>query len=238
MRAFSSALDAIPLALAENSGLSPIETLTEIRSRHVNEKNSKLGIDCNGRGENGEHFLFLAYSMLIVFVDMRKQFVYDPLISKRQQYLLATQLVRAVLKIGKRLSVLFPVFQINLVQTMSSRQVKPTNRGIMIMYLIYQITSLCRYGDKFAEHGSCPSAQLNCQLAREIPVWSLFSHLWATSLEASNILQCGEHSTSAVFLIDKGRQKDISELPHVTCNLIGNSKQRQRRANVNYTTYG
>jgi hypothetical protein len=32
---------------------------------------------------------------------MKKQFVYDPLISKRQQYLLATQLVRAVLKIGK-----------------------------------------------------------------------------------------------------------------------------------------
>ena len=32
--------------------------------------------------------------------DMKEQFVYDPLISKRQQYLLATQLVRAVLKIG------------------------------------------------------------------------------------------------------------------------------------------
>jgi len=83
MRAFSSALDAIPLALAENSGLSPIETLTNVRSRQVLEKNSRLGIDCNGRGEN----------------DMKKQFVYDPLISKRQQYLLATQLVRAVLKI-------------------------------------------------------------------------------------------------------------------------------------------
>lgn len=34
-------------------------------------------------------------------LDMREQFVYDPLISKRQQYLLATQLVRAVLKIGE-----------------------------------------------------------------------------------------------------------------------------------------
>ena len=30
---------------------------------------------------------------------MRNQFVVDPLISKRQQYLLATQLVRAILKI-------------------------------------------------------------------------------------------------------------------------------------------
>jgi len=83
MRAFSTALDAVPLALAENSGLLPIETLAEIKSRQINEGDTKLGIDCNGRGEN----------------DMRKQFVYDPLISKRQQYLLATQLVRAVLKI-------------------------------------------------------------------------------------------------------------------------------------------
>lgn len=83
MRAFSSALDAIPLALAENSGLSPIETLAEVKSRQVTENNPRLGIDCSGRGEN----------------DMKKQFVYDPLISKRQQYLLATQLVRAVLKI-------------------------------------------------------------------------------------------------------------------------------------------
>ncbi|KII85023.1 hypothetical protein PLICRDRAFT_56969 [Plicaturopsis crispa FD-325 SS-3] len=83
MRAFASALDSVPLALAENSGLSPIETLTEVKSRQVTENNSRLGIDCNGRGNN----------------DMKDQFVYDPLISKRQQYLLATQLVRAVLKI-------------------------------------------------------------------------------------------------------------------------------------------
>ncbi|KZV72992.1 hypothetical protein PENSPDRAFT_750468 [Peniophora sp. CONT] len=83
MRAFASALDAIPLALAENSGFSPIETLQEVKSRQVREGNPQLGVDCNGRGEN----------------DMKKQFVYDPLISKRQQYLLATQLVRAVLKI-------------------------------------------------------------------------------------------------------------------------------------------
>ncbi|KAH7911517.1 chaperonin Cpn60/TCP-1 family [Hygrophoropsis aurantiaca] len=83
MRSFAAALDAVPLALAENSGLSPIETLAEVKSRQVTEGNSRLGIDCSGRGEN----------------DMKKQFVYDPLISKRQQYLLATQLVRAVLKI-------------------------------------------------------------------------------------------------------------------------------------------
>ena len=53
MRAFASALDAIPLALAENSGLSPIETLTEVKSRQVKEGSPTLGIDCLGKDENG-----------------------------------------------------------------------------------------------------------------------------------------------------------------------------------------
>jgi hypothetical protein len=34
-----------------------------------------------------------------VGIDMKQQHVFDPLLAKRQQYLLATQLVRAVLKI-------------------------------------------------------------------------------------------------------------------------------------------
>lgn len=53
MRAFASALDAVPLALAENSGLSPIETLAEVKSRQVKEGTSVLGIDCLGRGDSG-----------------------------------------------------------------------------------------------------------------------------------------------------------------------------------------
>ncbi|CAE6443854.1 unnamed protein product, partial [Rhizoctonia solani] len=75
MRAFASALDAVPLALAENSGLSPIETLAEVKSKQINDNIHTYGIDCNHRNN----------------IDMKKQFVYDPLISKRQQYLLATQ---------------------------------------------------------------------------------------------------------------------------------------------------
>ena len=54
MRAFSAALDAVPLALAENSGLSPIETLTDVKSRQVKESNSQLGIDCLSKGNNSE----------------------------------------------------------------------------------------------------------------------------------------------------------------------------------------
>ncbi|KAI9829157.1 MAG: T-complex protein 1 subunit epsilon [Thelocarpon impressellum] len=84
MRAFADALDAVPMALAENSGLSPIETLASIKSRQVTEKNSRLGVDCMQTGSN----------------DMREAFVIDPLIGKRQQLLLATQLCRMVLKIN------------------------------------------------------------------------------------------------------------------------------------------
>jgi hypothetical protein len=54
MRAFAEALDAVPMALAENSGLSPIETLANIKSRQVKEKNSRLGVDCMMTGSNGE----------------------------------------------------------------------------------------------------------------------------------------------------------------------------------------
>ena len=92
MRAFATALDAVPLALAENSGLSPIETLAEVKSRQVNEGNSQLGIDCAGKGTN----------------DMKAQFVWDPAVSKRQQFLLATQLVRAILKIDDVVSLPHP----------------------------------------------------------------------------------------------------------------------------------
>lgn len=56
MRAFADALDAVPLALSENSGLSPIETLAAIKSRQVKEKNSRLGVDCMSTGSNGKRF--------------------------------------------------------------------------------------------------------------------------------------------------------------------------------------
>ena len=54
MRAFADALDAVPMALAENSGLSPIETLANIKSRQAKEKNYRLGVDCMQTGSNGK----------------------------------------------------------------------------------------------------------------------------------------------------------------------------------------
>jgi len=88
VRAFADALDAIPVALAENSGLPPIESLADVKSRQIKENNPRLGIDCNHRDEN----------------DMKKQMVYDSLHHKQQQFLLATQVVKMILKIDDVIS--------------------------------------------------------------------------------------------------------------------------------------
>jgi len=82
-RAFSIALESIPLALAENSGLHPIETLSELKSRQVAEKRPSLGVDCMLTGDS----------------DMKNHNVVESLHSKKQQILLATQLVKMILKI-------------------------------------------------------------------------------------------------------------------------------------------
>ena len=83
MRAFADALDAVPTALAENSGLPPIETVADIKAQQLKEKNPVLGVDCKEVGTN----------------DMKSQGVFETLIGKQQQILLATQVVKLILKI-------------------------------------------------------------------------------------------------------------------------------------------
>jgi len=82
-RAFSDALEAVPLALAENCGLEPIATLTDIKSRQVAEDNPALGVNCMEMGTS----------------DMKEQSVIETLHSKKSQIQLATQLVKMILKI-------------------------------------------------------------------------------------------------------------------------------------------
>jgi len=83
MRSFADALDNIPMALAENSGLNPIVALSDVKSQQVKENNPRLGIDCLKKGTN----------------DMKSQNVIETLLAKKQQISLATQLVRMILKI-------------------------------------------------------------------------------------------------------------------------------------------
>uniref|UniRef100_A0AAY4AEB8 T-complex protein 1 subunit epsilon n=1 Tax=Denticeps clupeoides TaxID=299321 RepID=A0AAY4AEB8_9TELE len=54
MRAFADALEVIPMALAENSGMNPIQTMTEVRARQLKESNPALGIDCLHLSTNGK----------------------------------------------------------------------------------------------------------------------------------------------------------------------------------------
>lgn len=82
-RAFSEALEAIPMALAENAGLSSVDALAEAKALQLSEKNSAIGIDCMNRGT----------------CDMKIQNVIESLKSKTQQIFLATQLVKMILKI-------------------------------------------------------------------------------------------------------------------------------------------
>eukprot|EP00112_Aurelia_sp_Birch-Aquarium-sp1_P007665 Seg1837.7 transcript_id=Seg1837.7/GoldUCD/mRNA.D3Y31 product="T-complex protein 1 subunit epsilon" protein_id=Seg1837.7/GoldUCD/D3Y31 len=83
MHAFADTLETVPLALAENSGFSPIETVSDVRSRQISTNNPRLGIDCLNKGTN----------------DMKEQHVIETLHGKKQQISLATQLVRMILKI-------------------------------------------------------------------------------------------------------------------------------------------
>merc|ERR1712113_992501 len=75
-RAFADALESVPLALAENSGLDPINTLTEIKASQVAQNNPALGVNCNDRST----------------CDMKEQSVIETH-SKKSQIQLATQLV-------------------------------------------------------------------------------------------------------------------------------------------------
>merc|ERR1712078_824752 len=83
LRAFAHALEQIPMILAANSGMNPIEEITKLKARQLLEKNPYLGVDCSGDSTN----------------DMRLKNVFETLIGKKHQLSLATQACRMILKI-------------------------------------------------------------------------------------------------------------------------------------------
>jgi len=50
VRAFADALEQIPMALAENSGLNALKALTEAIAEQADKKESFYGIDCMNTG--------------------------------------------------------------------------------------------------------------------------------------------------------------------------------------------
>lgn len=88
MQAFADALEAVPIALAENSGFSPIQALSEVKSAQAKDNNPYLGVDCLQKGT----------------MNMKDQKVFETLQGKQKQFQLATQLVRMILKIDDVIS--------------------------------------------------------------------------------------------------------------------------------------
>lgn len=83
VRAFADALEEIPMTLAENSGLNPIEYVSKIKKQQVEESCPMIGVDAMARGTN----------------NMYEQGIFEAVASKKQQLQLATQVVKMILKI-------------------------------------------------------------------------------------------------------------------------------------------
>merc|ERR1719321_1059463 len=83
MRGFADALDNIPMSLAENSGLPSIGSMAEVKALQQSSGNAWNGIDC----------------MQVGTTDMWQQNVYEACASKVNQFRLATQVVKMILKI-------------------------------------------------------------------------------------------------------------------------------------------
>ena len=76
-------MDQIPVALAENSGYSGIEYLANLKAQQQKDNNPYLGVDCSRVGTT----------------NMKTQAVYEGFNSKKQQFQLATQVSKLILKI-------------------------------------------------------------------------------------------------------------------------------------------
>ncbi len=83
VRAFADALEEIPLTLAENSGYSPIEYVSQLREEQIAEANPFIGVDAALKGTT----------------NMYEQGIFESVLSKKNQLELATQVVKMILKI-------------------------------------------------------------------------------------------------------------------------------------------
>ena len=82
IREYAEALEVIPYTLAENAGLNPIETVTELRNKHA-EKDVNAGIN-------------VRKSMITNILDEN---VVQPLLVLTSAINLGTETVRSILKI-------------------------------------------------------------------------------------------------------------------------------------------
>ena len=87
-RAYADAMELVPYTLAENAGLSPIATVTELRAQHA-QGNTRAGINVR-KGHVS---------------DITEEDVLQPLLVSVSAVTLATETVRSILKIDDIVSV-------------------------------------------------------------------------------------------------------------------------------------
>ena len=83
LRAFSLALERIPECLVTNCGMNPMEIVTRIKSLQLQTRDSSIGFNC----------------LNLKVTNMFDERILEPFVLKKHVYLLATQLVRLILKI-------------------------------------------------------------------------------------------------------------------------------------------
>ena len=83
VRRFADALDSIPLTLAENAGMDPIDTMAELRAKQNKGPKWNIGVDVRNP----------------VVTDMFKQNVLEPLVVKEQIIKSATEAACMILRI-------------------------------------------------------------------------------------------------------------------------------------------
>merc|ERR1712167_469703 len=89
VKAFAGALEAIPLTLAENAGMNPIQIVTELRKQHME---GKAGAGINVRKG--------------CISDMHEERVLQPLLVSTSAIKPATECVRMILKIDDIVAVM------------------------------------------------------------------------------------------------------------------------------------
>jgi T-complex protein 1 subunit epsilon len=104
IRAFADALDDIPMALAENAGLSPIEEVAAIKSRQVKENNPTIGLGLMAVDQAELQTEVANEFDRYHSKDMKTVGVFETLIGKQQQLQLAAQVVKMILKIDDVIS--------------------------------------------------------------------------------------------------------------------------------------
>ncbi|XP_022814692.1 T-complex protein 1 subunit delta isoform X2 [Spodoptera litura] len=93
LRAYADALEVVPSTLAENAGLNPIETVTELRAAHAGGAESGAGSNAGVNVRRGR------------VTDMRQEHVLQPLHVTASALALSTETVRAILKIDDIVSI-------------------------------------------------------------------------------------------------------------------------------------